>query len=147
MATFTAIKFNPETDPNRPKIGATTVHQGKTYRIEKVDYVTLGEVMKPGYAEPAHDGFDIILFDPDKDRPAVYWIIFGNEVHYDLTHLDNIKTCGECPFWMGYGFSELGECWRPKLKRIVKRCTTDRKCKELKKLKPADLENNIGLTD
>ena len=150
MSTFVANRFNPDTDPNRPKIGATTEYKGITYRIEKVDYTTLAEVMKPTFIEPLHYGFDVVLFEPDKDRPAVYWIVWANDVHkqYNLTQLHLVKTCGECPFWMVEKTNaELGECWRPKRKRFGMRRVTDRKCRELKTLKPADYTSNIGITD
>lgn len=66
----------------------------------------------------------------------------------NLFELDKVKSCGECPFWMVQSTNkDWGECWRPNRKRWGMRRVTDRKCRELKTIKPEDVENNITITD
>jgi len=67
--------FDPETDPDRPKVGDLL---DDVYRIEKVSWFTSSDLMADMMrGEPVDkQGFDEVLSAPHSTRPFVWWQVF-----------------------------------------------------------------------
>ncbi len=82
MTTFTAFKFNPETDKTRPEIGKEIKYKNKKYIIKEVDYKEASEVVKIASSDKAPDkrGHDELLFEQHPDRPFVFWLVYVDKI-------------------------------------------------------------------
>lgn len=84
MAELAAIKFNAETDPSRPKIGAE-VKKGRTkYVIREVGHCSPSIFLPPalGGKLPDKQGHDEVLFERHPTRPFVYWQIWVDKIKH-----------------------------------------------------------------
>lgn len=86
MATFVADKFNPRTDPDRPKRGSIILEKGVTYVVRKVSYTTVNRIIRYQGAGADLNGlfkigdFDARLYKLHITRPAVIWIAWCNKL-------------------------------------------------------------------
>jgi hypothetical protein len=88
METLVADKFNPRTDPDRPKRGSIIEDKGIKYEVRKVSYTTLGRVIAYRNTN-VNDAikkcvFDIRLFKMHSTNASVIWIAWGNKVEEKL---------------------------------------------------------------
>lgn len=77
---FTAHKFVPETDSDRPQLDSQVEYENEKYLVKKVDYILLGDIMSGKAEEPTKEDFDLVLTKRHSFRPAVVWIIWLNKL-------------------------------------------------------------------
>jgi len=79
MTTEQPKRFDPETDPDRPKIGEVVeIEEGVSYSVAKVRYMTAGEMLRDPKG-PSPDEFDEVRVRPHP-RFAIYWVVWFNKV-------------------------------------------------------------------
>jgi hypothetical protein len=84
MATLVANlnnRFNPITDPSRPKIEEIE-YQRKKYMVKEVDWIEKGKIIKMvmDKTEPDKKGHDEVLFIDHISRPFVMWVVYVDEI-------------------------------------------------------------------
>lgn len=79
MSGFIASKFDPENDPDRPKIGEIVEDEDGPLVVAEVDWLSLRHVVEGG-EEPDSRGYDKLLTRAHSTRPAVIWLAFCRRV-------------------------------------------------------------------
>lgn len=76
-----ASKFDPENDLDRPKLNSIIEFEGNQYNVLKVDYITMSEIIK-GDRNPDEENteYDKLIVKNHINRPAVYWLMWGNKL-------------------------------------------------------------------
>jgi len=77
---FTADKFIPETDSDRPQLDSQVEFENDNYSVKKVDHMLLSDIMSGKAKEPTKEDFDLVLTKQHSFRPAVVWIIWLNKL-------------------------------------------------------------------
>lgn len=84
MSTFVASKFNADTDPDRPVVGAKFDYKNQTVVIKEVGWVLTSALLKEimDNIQPSvimdPKGYDVCLAKDHATRPGVQWIVWGN---------------------------------------------------------------------
>ena len=82
MTTFSANisdKFDAETDSDCPVVGTEIKANNKTWIIQKVDWISLSDVMNTEKPQPVKSEYDELFTKPHTTRPAVIWLVWVNE--------------------------------------------------------------------
>lgn len=76
-STWVASKFCAETDPSRPQIGTAIEHNGKQFKIGKVEAVEVRRIV--GGEEFTVEPYDELLIQDHPTRPFVKWFCWAKQ--------------------------------------------------------------------
>ena len=74
-----APKWDPLTDPSRPKIGATISRDGIAYTVGKVRAISPATFLIEG-KEPDKEGYDELLVERHPTRFFIHWLVWARKV-------------------------------------------------------------------